>query len=129
MKSMIIFILVSVSGLAHASQETESVVLAIQGKWHEQGQACGTILQFEHPDIVYIKTGESEAQGTFTVDDGPVISPGFRYRFDIQIRENNGISACNNSVLYEVGDFPPMSFRLEERDTLIIEGAVFRRGE
>lgn len=127
MKSLIILILVSVSGLAHARQEIESVLLEIQGEWHEQGQTCGTILQFEHPDIVYIKTGETEAQGTFTVHDGPLISPGFKYRFDIKISENNGISACNNSILYEVGDFPPMSFRLEETDTLIIEGSVFKR--
>ena len=127
MKSLIIFILVFVSGLAHADQELESVILKIQGEWHEQGQVCGTVLQFGYPDIVYIKTGESEAHGKFKVHDGPIISQGFNYRFDINISANNGISACNGSILYEVGDFPPMSFRLEGNDRLNIEGSVFVR--
>ncbi len=127
MKSLIISILVFISGFAHASQELESVLLDIQGEWHEQGQVCGTVLQFDYPDIVNIKTGESEAHGKFKVNDGPIISQGFNYIFDINISGNNGISSCNGSILYEVGDFPPMSFRLEENDTLNIEGSIFKR--
>ncbi len=127
MKSLIILILVFISGLAHASQELESVLLTLQGEWHEQGQVCGTVLQFGYPDSVYIKTGESEAHGKFKVNDGPNISPGFNYGFDINISRNNGIGSCNGSILYEVGDFPPMSFRLEANDTLNIEGSIFNR--
>lgn len=127
MKSLIVLILVLISGLSHANQELESVLLQVQGKWHEQGQDCGTVLQFDHPDIVYLKTGQSEAHGKFKVKDGPRISPGFHYSFAINISENNGISACNSSILYEVGDFPPMSFRLEEHDILNIEGSIFKR--
>jgi len=127
MKSLIIVILVSISGLAHASQEFEAVLLNIQGQWHEQGQVCGTVLQFDYPDIVYIRTGQAEAHGTFNVNDGPLISQGFNYNFAINISSNNGIGACDGSIIYEVGDFPPMSFRLEGNDTLNIEGSIFRR--
>ena len=127
MKSLVILILVFLGGLAHASQEFESVLLKIGGEWHEQGQECGTVLQFDYPDTVYIKTGQSEAHGRFKVNGGPIISQGFDYRFDINIIGNNGISACNSSILYEVGEFPPMSFRLEESETLNIEGSIFRR--
>jgi hypothetical protein len=127
MKSLILLILVFMSGLTHASQEFESILLKIQGEWHEQGQVCGTVLQFDYPDIVYIKTGQSEAHGKFKLKDGPMNSQGFDYSFDINISGNNGISACSSSIIYEVGDFPPMSFRLEENDTLNIEGSVFKR--
>ena len=127
MKSLIIFILVFISGLTHASQELESILLEIQGEWHEQGQVCSTVLQFDYPDIVYIKTGQTEAHGKFKVNDGPLISNGFDYNFDIIISGNNGTSSCNGSILYEVGDFPPMSFKLEENDTLNIEGSIFKR--
>lgn len=129
MKSLIVLILVFVSGITHASPEFESILLKIQGEWHEQGQACGTVLQFDYPDIVYIKTGQSEAHGKFKVNDGPIISQGFDYSFDIIISRNNGISSCNGSILYEVGDFPPMSFKLEENDTLNIEGSIFMRAK
>ena len=129
MKSLIILIMLFISGLAHASQEFESVLLKLQGEWHEQGQVCGTVLQFGYPDSVYIKTGESEAHGKFIVNDGPNFSPGFNYVFDINISRNNGIGSCNGSILYEVGDFPPMSFRLEANDTLNIEGSIFNRQE
>lgn len=127
MKLLIILNLIFISGLAQASQEFESVLNKIQGEWHEQGQVCGTVLQFDYPDIVYIKTGQSEAHGNFKVNSGPIISQGFNYRFDINISGNNGIRSCNSSILYEVGDFPPMSFRLEENDTLNIEGSIFKR--
>jgi hypothetical protein len=129
MKSLIIVILVSISGLAHASQEFEAVLLKLQGQWHEQGQVCGTVLQFDYPDIVFIKTGQSEAHGTFMLNDGPLISQGFNYNFAINISANNGIGACDGSIIYEVGDFPPMSFRLEGNDTLNIEGSIFKRGK
>jgi hypothetical protein len=129
MKSLVTLILVCISGMAHAGQEFESVLFKLQGQWHEQGQACGTILQFDYPDVVFIKTGQSEAHGTFEVNDGPLISQGFNYNFAINISENNGIGACDGSIIYEVGDFPRMSFRLDGNDTLIIEGSIFRREE
>ena len=126
-KALIIVILTFMSGLSYAGQNPESVLLRIQGEWHEQGQVCPTVLQFDYPDIVYIKTGQTEAHGKFQVNDNPVISHEFDYRFEIKISGNNGIRACENAVLYEVGDFPPMRFRLEENDTLNIEGTVFKR--
>ena len=129
MKPLITLILVCISGFAQASQEFESVLLKIKGEWNEQGQVCSTVLQFDYPDIVYIKTEQAEAHGKFKIKDGPLNAQGFDYMFDINIIRNNGISACDSSILYEVGDFPPMRFRLEENDTLHIEGAIFKRGK
>jgi hypothetical protein len=126
-KSLIIIILVFISGPTLAGQEFESILHKIQGKWHEQGQVCGTDLQFDYPDIVYIKTGLSEAHGKFKLNDGSIISSGFDYTLDINISENNGTTSCNGSILYEVGAFPTMSFKLEENDTLNIEGSIFKR--
>lgn len=76
---------------------------------------------------MYIRSGKSESDGKFTVNDGHIISTGFYYSFDINIHGNNGTKSCNGSASHELGYFPLMSFKFEESDSLNIEGSIFKR--